>query len=160
MDPTVLQQVTAIQRMSLSALRERWKVLMGADPPRAYKPEQLVRRLAYRVQELHYGGLSQTAQRKLAEIADRDEDRRKRRRPGRQMRDMPATGTRFVREWHGQEHIVTATHDGGFEFSGQRYRTLTAVAKVITGQHLNGRRFFGLYRCGRRTQRGQISQSN
>jgi len=159
MEPTTLQQVTAIQKMPLSALRERWRALLGPEPPKAYKPEQLIRRLAYRVQELHYGGLSQAAQRHLEEIADRDEHRRNRRGPSRQMRDIPAAGTRFVREWDGQEHVVTATHDGGFEYTGRRYRTLTAVAKAITGQHTNGRRFFGLYRQEGRTQRDPVGQS-
>ena len=160
MEPTVLQQVAALRKMPLAALRQRWKALFGIEPPKAYKPEQLVRRLAYRVQELHYGGLSQAAQRQLAEIADRDEERRKGRRPSRQMRDMPAMGTRFVREWHGQEHVVTATQDGGFEYAGARYRTLSAVARAITGQHLSGRRFFGLYRTGRRAERDPVGQSN
>ena len=53
-------------------------------------------------------------------------------------------GTRLVRHWHGAEHIVTATADGGLEYQGKRYRTLTAVAKVISGQHCSGPRFFGL----------------
>ena len=150
MEPTMLQQVTTIQSLPLAALRQRWRVLMGTEPPKAYKPRQLIRRLVYRVQELHYGGLSQAAQRRLSEIADQDERLRKSARPSRQMCDLPASGTRFVREWHGQEYIVTATHDGGFEYAGRRYRTLTAVAKAITGQHLSGRRFFGLYRTGRR----------
>jgi hypothetical protein len=146
--------------MLLAALRHRWAALFGTEPPRAYRPEQLVRRLAYRVQELHYGGLSQAAQRKLAEIADRDEQRRKGRRPSRQMREMPAAGTRFVREWHGQEHVVTATPDGGFEYAGRRYRTLTAVAEAITGQHMSGRRFFGLYRQEGRRKHDPVGQSN
>lgn len=160
MEPTVLQQVAAIQQLSLAKLRERWKVLFGTEPPKAYKPDQLVRRLVYRVQELHYGGLSQAAQRQLAEIADRDEETRSRSGATRQMRDMPVAGTRFVREWHGRKHVVTVTYDGGFEYAGRRYRTLSAVAKSITGQHINGRRFFGVYIPRRRDHRDPVVQSN
>jgi len=55
-----------------------------------------------------------------------------------------APGTRLVRSWGGADHPVTATAAGGFEYAGKRYRTLTAVALAITGQHMSGPRFFGL----------------
>jgi hypothetical protein len=58
---------------------------------------------------------------------------------------MPVVGTRLVREWRGERHEVTVV-PGGFEYLGRLYRSLTAIAKVITGQHWNGRLFFGLRR--------------
>ena len=144
MEPTVLRQVAAIKRMDAAALRGRWVALFGREAPVAYKPEQLIRRLAWRIQELRYGGLSDAARQRLREIANGDELARGRRRPRRRKGAGLAPGTRLVRHWHGVEHVVTTTADGGLEYQGKRYRTLTAVARVISGQHLSGPRFFGL----------------
>jgi hypothetical protein len=144
MEPTVLQQVATLKRMDAGALRGRWLALFGRDAPAAYKPRQLVRRLAWRIQELCYGGLSDAARQRLRQIADGDELARGERRAARRKGTGLAPSTRLVRHWHGVEHIVTATADGGLEYQGKRYRTLTAVAKVISGQHCSGPRFFGL----------------
>ena len=153
MERSVLQQITELQGLSFKVLQDRWRTLFGTEPPASYKADTLVRRLAYRVQELHFGGLSQAAHRELEEVAARDEARRLKRGARKVLRGTPATGTRFVREWHGQEHIVTVTADGGYDYGGRRFRSLTAVAKEISGQHINGRRFFGLYR-----QEGKAAQ--
>jgi len=149
MQETVLKQLAALRRMDLEALRDRWRLLFGTEPPAAYKPEQIVRRLAWRIQELRYGGLSEAARRRLKEIADGDELARGERRPSRRKRGALAPGTRLVRHWHGVEHVVTATADGGLEYQGKRFRTLTAVAKAISGQHCSGPRFFGLVGPGK-----------
>jgi hypothetical protein len=141
---TVLQQVTALGRMPLPQLRDTWKVLFGRGAPAAYKADQLVRRLAWRVQEIHLGGLSQKAQQTLRRIADEDDLAGGRPRAPRRRAGALAPGTRLVRSWGGADHIVTAMADGGFEYAGKRYRTLTAATKVITGQHMSGPRFFGL----------------
>jgi hypothetical protein len=148
MEPTVLQQVAALRKMPLEALRQRWRALFGRDAPIAYKPRQLVRRLAWRIQELHYGGLSDRARRRLRNVAEGDALAGGRRRP-RHKGTALAPGTRLVRHWHGVEHVVTATADGGFEWNGRRYSTLTAVAKAISGQHCSGPRFFGLVSPGK-----------
>jgi len=144
MEQTVLKTLTRIGRMPVSDLRDQWRALYGMEPPAAYGKSQLVRRLAWRIQELRYGGLSNGVQRRLREIADGDELANGKKRPPRRKRHLLAPGTRLVRHWHGVEHVVTATADGGFEWKGKRYRTLTAVVKAITGQHCSGPRFFGL----------------
>lgn len=144
MELTVVQQVAALQKASLPVLRERWRVLMGTEPPKAYNSARLVRRLAWRLQELHYGGLSHTAKARLRLIAEADELARRSLRQSKRRKNVVTPGTRLVRTWRGAEHIVTAIADGSFEYNGRRYRTLTAVAKDITGQHLSGMRFFGL----------------
>lgn len=149
MEPTVLQQVAALKRMDAAALRGRWLALFGREAPAAYKPEQLVRRLAWRIQELRYGGLSDAARQRLRQIADGDELGRGQRRAARRKGAGLAPGTRLVRHWHGVEHVVTATADGGLEYQGKRYRTLTAVALAISGQHCSGPRFFGLVGPGK-----------
>jgi hypothetical protein len=146
MEPTVLQQVAALRKMPLEALRQRWRALFGTDAP-AYSAEHMVRRLAYRLQELHYGGLADTAQKQLARVATEETKAAGTRRDARRKRkavNAPAPGTRLVREWRGQRHEVTVCHDRTFEYAGKRFRTLSAVAKAISGQHCSGPRFFGL----------------
>ena len=143
-EQSALKQLTKLGRMPLGALRDQWRALYGTDPPAAYGKAQLMRRLAWRTQELHYGGLSDRARYRLRKIADGDELASGRQRPTRRKRHILAPGTRLVRQWQGIEHVVTTMADGGFEWGGRRYRTLTAVAKAITGQHCSGPRFFGL----------------
>jgi len=144
MKQTVLTQLAGLTRMAHNALREQWQVLYGTEPPASYNKAQLVRRLAWRIQEIHFGGLSEKAQRRLRDIADEDElaggKRRRRKRRGTSI----APGTRLIRHWQGVEHVVVATADGDFEWNDRRYRTLSAVAKAISGQHTSGPRFFGL----------------
>jgi hypothetical protein len=144
MKPTVLQQVAAIGRMSLGDLREKWKALMGTEPPPSYGSAQLVRRLTWRIQELAHGGLSEQAKQRLKEIAEADPLAGGRPRPPRRRRGSLAPGTRLIRHWHGVEHVVVAMAGGDLDWNGRRYRTLTAVAKAISGQHCSGPRFFGL----------------
>jgi hypothetical protein len=154
MEPTVLQQVAALRKMPLEALRQRWRALFGTDAP-GYSAEHMVRRLAYRLQELRYGGLATAAQERLTRAAIEETGAASARRSARRKRKManaPAPGTRLVREWRGQRHEVVAGHDGTFEYAGKRFRTLTAVAKAICGQHCSGPRFFGLAGPGKEGQ--------
>ena len=102
----------------------------------------LIRGLAHRIQELAYGGLSKAHQTRLeALIADGDEAGGKRKAKG--VGDRLLAGTRLVREWKGVGHEVTVV-DGGFEYQGRRYRSLSAIARAITGTRWNGPLFFGL----------------
>ena len=144
MERSVLQQVTELTGMPYKAMKERWRSLYGTDPP-AYKREHMIRRLAYRIQELAYGGLSQDAKAELERIADEnplpDQAARRKQRQGKTARPLP--GTRLIREWNGQRHEVTASAEG-LEYNGRRYRSLSAVAKAITGAHWSGPQFFGL----------------
>ena len=144
MEMTVLQELAELQDMPHAALKDRWRSLYGTEPP-AYKRQHMVRRLAYRIQELAYGGLSDETKAELERIAEEDERRRQgvraqRRKP---KSTHPLPGTRLVREWNGQRHEVTAI-EGGFEYDGRRYKSLSAIAKAITGAHWSGPQFFGL----------------
>ncbi len=151
METTVLQQVTELSGMAYSTLKDRWRSLYGTDPP-AYKREHMIRRLAYRIQELAYGGLSDAAKEQLAQIAGADnfgdQATRKKRRKVKSTQPLP--GTRLIREWRGVQHEVTAV-TGGFEYQGRPYRSLSAVAKAITGSHWSGPQFFGL-RTAKKTE--------
>ena len=130
--------------MPYKALKERWRSLYGTEPP-AYKREHMIRRLAYRIQELAYGGLSDDAKAELERMAAEDDfgDRPARKKRRKSEATQPIPGTRLVRDWSGQRHVVTAV-TGGFEYNGKRYRSLSAVAKAITGAHWSGPQFFGL----------------
>ena len=112
-----------------------------AKPPRLSR-DLLIRTIAYRMQELAYGGLSKATQRKLEALAK--ELKVKGRivvTPGMSLRP----GTRLVREWRGRTHMVVVT-ENGFEYAGKAFPSLTKIAHAITGAHWSGPRFFGLIR--------------
>ena len=100
-------------------------------------------RLAYRIQELAYGGLKPETVARLEALAEDldggDPDRRRR----RAAQDRPIAGTRLLREWQGVEHRVTV-RDEDFEYKGHAFKSLSAVARAITGTRWNGLIFFGL----------------
>lgn len=149
MKDSVLRQVADLQNLSHEELKERWAMLYGGTPP-AYNRTFIIKRLAHRIQELAHGGLSEKVRVRMREILDAhgfDEnacDRTVRQTQRERMRrqEMPVSGTRLVREWNGRRHEVIVV-PGGFEYEGRNYRSLTAITKVITGTHWNGRAFFG-----------------
>jgi hypothetical protein len=147
MSTTVLKQIADLERMTARELHERWWQLIGTEPPR-YNRDCLIRRLAYRIQELAHGGLALTAREKMNRLLDDagydDIGAVRASRRGLPRKRGPAIlGTRLIREWNGERHEVTAV-EGGFEFRGRRYRSLSAIAKLITGTHWSGPAFFGL----------------
>lgn len=143
MQKTVLKQLDELNQMSIAQLRKRWADLMGTDPgPGRLGRQYLMRRLAYRIQELAYGGLSAQARKQLEAVADgktRSAGSSKSRKP------TLATGTRLLREWRGDRYEVVVEADG-FRYNGKVYRSLTAAARAITGQHTSGNLFFGIQR--------------
>ena len=105
---SVLRQVAELPRLTFDQIQARWRELYGNEPP-SYNKAQLVKRLAYRVQELAYGGLSDTA-RTLLEAGDgpeADANVGQRRRRARKQH-LPVPGTRLVREWNGRTHHTTS----------------------------------------------------
>jgi hypothetical protein len=143
MNNTVLRQLAELPTFSVAQLRERWRRLYGAEPPASYKGQYLIRRLAWRIQELAYGGLSDGAQATLTQVADEDAATARRPSSCKREQNLPVAGTRLVRDWNGERHEVLVARDG-FDLRGRRYRSLSAVAKVITGAHRSGPAFFGL----------------
>jgi len=146
--PAVLRQIAELQCLPMSELSERWRVLMGTDPP-AYNRSFLLKRLIYRVQELAYRGLPMSAYQEMERaLTEAGYDGlgatiSSAQRQGTQKAGLPVVGTRLVREWNGRRYEVLTTREG-FEFEGRPYKSLTAITKVITGTHWNGPRFFGL----------------
>jgi len=125
---------------------------------RSRHKDQLFKRLAWRIQELEYGGLSERAKRRALEIAN---DLDARFLPPRKQRSIqtspheilstdiksagahPAPGAIFTREYQGEIHQVTVL-ERGFEYKGKVFRSLSGIARVITGTQWNGYLFFGL----------------
>jgi len=140
MDQTVVAQIAELERMPIDELRKKWKYLYGKTSPASSNRRQLVARLAYRIQELAYGGLSREARERLEKIAGMSVSGRKthRRDP-----NLPVPGTKLIREWQGGRIEVTVL-ETGFECEGKRYRSLSAIAATITGTKWNGWEFFGL----------------
>jgi Protein of unknown function (DUF2924) len=140
-DKPVLGQLAALKTMSVKELKAEWRKLFGAEAPNNSRPF-LELRLAYRIQELAYGGLSNTTVRLLHALADEYRGIAVK-KPTLVDPRKPIAGTKLVREWAGVEHTVTVLRDG-FEYEGRRYKSLSAIARAITGTRWNGWRFFGL----------------
>jgi hypothetical protein len=138
---SVLGQIAALPEKSMADLKQMWRELYSSEPP-PYNKAFLVRRLAYRLQELKFGGLSTKAEAKLRELIAEEDRRVDGKTPVRKV-DRPIVGTRLVRGWKGVEHTVTVLVDS-YEYQGRPYRSLSAVARVITGTRWNGPLFWGL----------------
>lgn len=140
-DGPVLARLARLKAMTVNELKSEWQTLMGSTPPnnsRAF----LEQRLAYRIQELTYGGLPKPVSRLLDALADEVEGKKVRSTVISDPRN-PVIGTRLVREWNDVEHVITVLQ-GGFDWQGRRYKSLSAIARDITGTQWNGYRFFGL----------------
>jgi hypothetical protein len=142
----VLQRIRALQSASTSELKESWRELFATAPP-AFSRPYLQSRLAYRIQELAYGGLNPETVTRLEVIGEELDGGNLVLRRIR-ADDRPMAGTRLMREHRGVEHVVTVLHDG-FEYEGRPYRSLSAIARAITGTRWNGWTFFGLNRQAR-----------
>ena len=119
--------------------------LFETEPP-PFNRRHLENRLAYRIQELAYGGLKPETIRRLEILGEQyDSDNVTTRRIRHDAR--PVAGTRLVREYRGVEHTVTVLADG-YEWQGRPYRSLSAIARAITGTRWNGLVFFGIKRQG------------
>ncbi len=138
MTDSVAAKVAALPKTPTPELKQMWRDLFDNEPP-AFSRSYLISRLAYRIQELAYGGLKPATRAKLDALADAIDPKTVRKR----VVDRPVAGTQLIREWRGVENTVTVLADG-FEWEGRRYKSLSAVARAITGTRWNGPLFFGL----------------
>jgi hypothetical protein len=139
-DP-VLAQLAALKVAPTAALKAKWRELFDREPP-PYNRRFLESRLAYRIQELAYGGLKPETVKRLKAMAE-ELDGGKPARRRQSAKDRPIAGTRLIREYQGIEHCVTV-RDGDFAYQGRPYQSLSAIARAITGTRWNGLTFFGL----------------
>ena len=147
MESSVLAQLAELERLSHASLKRRWRDLFGNDPP-AYGRQFLRRRLAYRIQELAFGGLSEDARTQMEALvpgveSQENESAPSRAKPGKTKHDPAPPGTRLIREFRDKRYEVVVVAKG-FEFEGRCYRSLSAIAREITGTQWNGPAFFGL----------------
>jgi len=134
-------RIEDLQSLDVIALREEWRRLKGSAPPRLSR-DLLLRAIAYELQVKAFGGLSAQALRKISMAEDKSGDTLE--TPER-LQVRLSSGARLVREWHGRTHSVEVLQNG-FLFDGQTYRSLSEIARRITGSHRSGPRFFGLTR--------------
>ena len=136
----VKRQLELLDLMNQAELREKFCDLFGFEPGQT-NIANLRRRLAYRIQEIYYGGLSEADRQLLEQIADGD--------PQANLRYgkngvFHVCGTRYQRVWKGKKYEVTALGNGKFEYDGTVYQSLSAIAREITGTRWNGKLFFGV----------------
>jgi hypothetical protein len=134
-------EIGKLADLDIYALRDRWRARYGSEPPVRMSRELPLRAVAYRIQEKAFGGLSAATKRKLLAIASRSGSESPRR--VRKQHDAKP-GTRFLREWKGRTHEVVALENGRFAYRGTVYRSLSVIAREITGTRWSGPTFFGL----------------
>jgi hypothetical protein len=138
----VTQALARLSELTIFELRGEWRRLHRMPPPMRLSRDLLTRGISYKLQERAYGGLSAATVRKLEQAAAGPPSRGA-------VKPTPSIslkpGTRLVREWRGGTHTALI-HADGIEWRGQRYRSLSLVAREITGARWSGPRFFGLRR--------------
>ena len=139
-DP-ISARLAALKTTPTPDLKKQWRDLFDSEPP-PFNRRYLESRLAYRIQELAYGGLKPETVRRLEKLGEELDGGRVevRKRPAN---DRPISGTRLIREYQGVEHCVTV-RDDDFEYQGRPYKSLSAIARAITGTPWSGPVFFGL----------------
>ena len=131
----VAREIAGLDELGRESLIARWRAAYGAPPPRKLSRALMEKALAYEIQCRAFGGLSGAAKRALrAAAASKD---------GSTGPRLLNPGARLIREWNGTVHEVDVSGDG-YVWQDQRYRSLTAIARAITGTKWSGPRFFGL----------------
>ena len=136
-------ELARLSALTIFELRGEWRRLYRTPPPMRLSRDLLTRGITYKLQERSLGGLSNSIICKLQRLNTGSlyGDPRKLAPP-----ISLKVGTRLVREWRGVTHSVLV-HADGFEWNGKRHRSLTIIAREITGAHWSGPRFFGLRKC-------------
>ena len=129
--------LTALGELSRDELVDLWSINYGRPPPKGISRRLLERAAAYEMQVEAFGGLKPKVRRRLLSIVGSSDSAK-----STGSRPNLAPGTRLIREWNGRSHTVDVV-DGGFEWNGDLYRSLSAVAQGITGARWSGPRFFG-----------------
>jgi len=134
-DKAVADEMAALETLDRDALVDHWCAAFDHPPPPHLSRPLMVKALAYEIQVQAYGGLSPRIARALKAAARPNASDASLKRP-------PAVGARLVREWNGVLHEVEVLADG-YLWRGERHRSLSAIARTITGTKWSGPRFFG-----------------
>jgi hypothetical protein len=140
-DPDVLEiEIARLRGLDLKDLRAEWERYYGTTVPRTLRRDILVRSIVWQIQAKAIGGLKPEIRRYLRQAAETA-------RAGAPIRAFSSrrikAGTKLMRVWQGTTHTVTALADG-FEWQGKRHRSLSEIARAITGTRWNGPVFFGV----------------
>lgn len=136
MTDCTIARIAALPQMDYKELRALWDELFDAPPNNANR-DFMARKLAWRIQEIRYGGLSADTKSRLKKLRSNAGALRSRKK------SLPPVGTQLIREHGGEDHRVTVLADG-FEYRGCKYRSLSEIARLITGTRWSGPKFFGL----------------
>ena len=131
-----------LEDLDLHELREKWQHYYGTNLSESMSRGLLQRAVGYKIQEEMFGGLSRRTLLQLSTL--KSASGTKSLLNVRSGAPAPKSGTKFIREWQGKVHEVLALKDGQFAYGGKTYRSLTTVARQITGTHQSGPRFFGI----------------
>jgi len=137
-------EIAGLVDRSTEELRRAWRALHHTGPPLGLSRDLIIRGLADKLQQRAHGGPSRALLRRLRILAGEFERGARSFDPGGVLK----TGATLVRQWRGHTHTVLV-RENGFEYDGQRYRSLTVIAERITGAHWSGPRFFGLNKRAR-----------
>ena len=137
-------EVAGLVDRSTQELRRAWRTLHHTGPPLGLSRDLIIRGLADKLQQRAHGGPNRALQRRLRILAAEFEKGARSFDSG----GMLKTGATLVRQWRGHTHTVLVGEEG-FEYEGQRYRSLSVIAERITGAHWSGPRFFGLIKRAR-----------
>jgi hypothetical protein len=159
-EPSIAAQVVALTHLDVAQLREKWREVFGEETTQRHR-QYLIKRIAWELQRRHFGGeLSNEAKARLHELQEEFrttpptewfKGARHNRAPAPastkgpppvRAAHAPKTGTVLARDYKGTRITVTVV-DGGFQYAGQVFKSLSAVAKAITGAHMSGPAFFG-----------------
>ena len=145
-DALINMSISELSQLSRAELQRLWAELAKAPAPPGISQELLLRAVAFRIQELRFGGLDRGCQERLNQTVSPVQKRS----PNRVLKP----GTKLIRQWQGQTHVVACMNDAKFSFQGKTYSSLSVIAEVITGAHWSGPRFFGLKPEKRRNSNG------
>jgi DUF2924 family protein len=143
-------QIENIRKFGPEELDQTWRALFGSERPRRVCGDLLIKALGYRLQEKAIGGLKPSTRRQLERWGRNGSERSPLAEPAS---TRLKAGTGLVREWHGVTHRVTVLDDG-FDFDGERFRSLSEIARKITGVRWSGPLFFGLKSSAREVRHG------
>jgi Protein of unknown function (DUF2924) len=151
----IAAKLQALEQMDHATLRAEWRRLYRTNPPRKVTRNLLLLAVAWKIQEQAFGGLAAATRRRLADLAETLE------RDGDVTRSRVARlrpGAKLVREWHGKTHTVIVCEDG-FEWKGRHWRSISVIARAITGGHWSGPRFFGLNEKARSSSEDEVAET-
>jgi hypothetical protein len=138
-EETLARELAELSGLDAQALRHQWVTLLGDEPPLTLGRATLIQGIAYRLQERVFGGLKPSTLRILNRVAGETKSANSKRASARKT----GAGTVLIREWGGVTHRVTVLDDD-VVYRGRRYKSLSEVARLITGTHWSGPLFFGL----------------